>query len=230
MDKKKIVNYLARKVFNRDLGTGYYIMLKNEQIYPLVDYGWLFESNEISPKDAFVYIDSRRYDYRSYNYPVMYLFPLMDVFNLNEIVQSYLDKLGFYNPDYEVYPATGLKYYAVVWLFIDKLMIELTDIDTVATNIGLKEMVTDVLGKDILTQTQKEIYDDQLDEIFERLREQKLFAGYNLGEAYEILVRYYIHHDTSLTKAALAITKTYNRIFEPYRMVYDIGTGRHVII
>ncbi len=63
-----------------------------------------FESNEISPKDALVYIDSRRYDYRSYDYPVMYLFPLMDVFNLNEIVQSYLDKLGFYNPDYEVYP------------------------------------------------------------------------------------------------------------------------------
>jgi len=86
MDKKKIVNYLARKVFNRELQTWYYIMLKNEQIYSLVDYGWLFESNKISPKDAFVYIDSRRYsEYKSYDYPVMYLFPLIDVLVLTKL-------------------------------------------------------------------------------------------------------------------------------------------------
>jgi len=231
MDKKKIADCLARKVFNKELTPWHYIMLKNKQIYSLDDYGYLIESNKISPKDAFVYIDSRNYSaYRSYDYPAMYLFPLIDIFSIHEIVKSYLDKLGFYNPDYDIYPATGLKYYAVVWLFSDKLMIELTDIDTVATNTGLKEIVTDVLGKDILTQTEKEIYEDQLDEILGKFGERILLAGYNASKVYEIIANYYIHHDTSLSKAVSAITNAYNRIFEPYRVVYDVGTRRQVFI
>ena len=57
MDQIQIADYLANKVFNKELKNGCYIMLKNKQIYYVLDYGELSESNKISPKDAFVFID-----------------------------------------------------------------------------------------------------------------------------------------------------------------------------
>ena len=55
MDQEQITDYLAGKVFNRELVSGYYIMLKNKQIYTDGKYGKLVESYKISPEDAFVY-------------------------------------------------------------------------------------------------------------------------------------------------------------------------------
>jgi hypothetical protein len=152
-------------------------------------------------------------------------------------VESYLDKLGFYyylikygfyNSRYLVYPATGLKYFDEVILFKDRLMIEIVDINTAATNTGLRKIVVDVLGKDILTQ--KEVSDDQIQKIGRKLEEQKLFAGHTAEEAYKIIEKYYINHDTSLAKEVLAIANAYNRVFEPYRVVYDTTTGLQVLM
>ena len=149
MDRIQIADYLAKKVFNGEL-TRYehYIMLKNKQIYSVDDYGRLVESNQISPEDAFVYIVFINYDEDdSYSDPVAYLFPLIDLHNIFGITRSYLFKSGFYDHALGVYPATGLKYYAVVVLFSDKLVVELTDFDIMATNTGLRKIVADVLGK-----------------------------------------------------------------------------------
>jgi len=232
MDKKEIVDYLAKKVFNRELRDYvYYVMLKNKQIYSEGNYGRLIESNKISPEDAFVYIDPyNNSEDESYNLPVKYLFPLINSISNYGIVDSYLSKLGFYNHNYDVYPAVGLKYYAVVILFSDRLVIELTDIDTMATNTGLRKIVTDVLGKGILTQTQKEIKEVQIDKIVDKSRKQKLFAEHNWGEAYDIIKDYYIRHDTSLAKDVLVIANAYDRIFQPYRVVYDTRTRRQVLM
>jgi hypothetical protein len=229
MDRKEIVDYLAKKVFNGELTRyKYYVMLKNKQIYEVSDYGLLVDTKKISPEDAFVYIDSRNYSYcRRHKRLVMYLFPLIDPDSSHGIVSGYLGKLGFYNPGMN-YPATGLKYYAVVRLFLDRLVIELTDIDIMATNTGLRKIVIDVLGKDILTQ--REISWDQKEEINDKLYRQKLFAGNNWGKAYKIIERYYIYHKTSLAKEVLAITDAYNRIFEPYRVVYDTKTRQQVLM
>ena len=78
------------------------------------------------------------------------------------------------------YPATGLKYYAVVRLFLDRLVIELTDIDTMATNTGLRKIVADVLGKGILTQ--EEISWDQKEEINDKLYRQKRSEERRVGK------------------------------------------------
>jgi hypothetical protein len=107
-------------------------------------------------------------------------------------------------------------------------VIELTDFDTMATNTGLRKIVMNVLGKDILTQNK--ISWDQISEIHSKLEEQKLFAGHNWGEVYNIIINYYEKHKTSLAKEALAIANDYNRIFEPYRVVYDTTTRQQVLM
>ena len=231
MDRKEIVDYLAKKVFNGEFTEYryYYIMLKNKQIYPLDDYGKLVESYKILPEDAFVYIDFIDYsEDGSYSDPDVYLFPLIDLHSIVGITRSYLFKLGFYDHALVIYPATGLKYYAAVVLFSDRLVIELTDIDTMATNTGLRKIVADVLGKDILTK--KEISWDQINEIQRKLFEQIVFVGHNLYDVYEIIERYYTNHDISLTKDALNIVNAYNRIFQPYRVVYDTRTRQRVLM
>jgi len=235
MDRKEIADYLAKKVFNGELAINIYqVMLKNKQIYNIGYYDWLVESYKISPQDAFVYIDFATISVvESYNRPVAYLFPLAlrdenSTYSTHGIVKSYLSKLGFYNPNYYVYPATGLKYYAVVLPFSDKLVIELTDIDTMATNTGLRKIVVEVLGKDILTQ--KKLSFDQIQEIIFKLEEQKLFAGHNVYEVQEIIQRYYLKQNMSLAKEVLAITDAYNRIFQPYRAVYDTSTRQQIFL
>ena len=229
MDQEQITDYLANKVFNKELKNGCYIMLKNKQIYYVLDYGELSESNKISPKDAFVFIDSRDYSEDNYyNRLVMYLYPLITDGCIYGIWRNYLSKLGFYDTSYNIYPATGLKYFSVVWLFSDRLVIELTDFDTLATNTGLRKIVIDTLGKDILTQ--KGLSYDQISSIVDELYKQKVFAGHTLGKAYNILKNYYIYHNTSLAKEVLAIVNAYNRIFQPYRVVYDTTTRQQVLM
>jgi len=231
MDRKEIVDYLAKKVFNGEFTEYryYYIMLKNKQIYSLDDYSRLVKSYKISPEDAFVYIDPFIYSAdEPYNHPVKYLFPLIDTAIIYGIVNSYLSKLGFYKPYNDIYPATGLRYFVVIVLLKDRLVIELTDFDIMATNTGLRKIVTDMLGKDILTQ--REIRSEQIQEIVIKLGEQKLFAGHNRNEAYSIINGYYVDQKTSLAKDVLAITNTYNQIFQPYRAVYDTRTKQQVLM
>ena len=239
MDKKEIAEYLAKKVFNRELKkVGFYIILKNKLIYSVDDYVSHVESYEVSPEDTFVYIEFNDYDDESYNRPVKYSYPLIDTYGFYGTVQSYLSKLGFYKPNDNIFPATGLKYYGIVLLFKDRLVIEIVDIYTVVTNTRLVKIVIDMLGKILLKQKElffghideEEISHDQIDEIAFKLYIQKLFAGYNFDDAYEIIKKYYINHDTSLAKEVLAITNAYNRIFEPYRVVYDTSTRQQVLI
>jgi len=228
MDRIQITDYLVRKVFNGELKTGYYIMLKNKQIYPKDEYGRLVESNRMSLEDAFAYINFTVRVLGLYkDHIIMYLFPLMVFKGTFKITISYLSKLGFYNPA-GIYPATGLKYYGVITIFSDRLVIEIVDIDTVATNTGLRKIVTDVLGKDILTQ--KEISDDQIFEIQSKLDNQVVFAGHDLYDALKIIKDYYTNHNTSLAKEVLAITNTYDQIFQPYRVVYDTKTRQQVLM
>jgi len=227
MDQIQIADYLAKKVFNKELESGYSIMLKNKQIYPKGIYGRLAKSNKISPEDAFVFIDFINRRLRSYEDSVMYLFPLILFNGIWLLTDSYLSKLGFYNPG-RIYPATGLKYYSEVVLFSDRLVIELTDFDTMATNTGLRKIVVDMLGKDILTK--KEISFTKVIKIQSKLQDQELFAGYNWGKAYDIIRDYYEFHKTSLAKEVLAITNAYNRIFQPYRVVYDTSTRQQVLM
>jgi len=229
MDRIQITDYLAKKVFNKELAlSDDYIMLKNKQIYSDRDYGRLVESNKLSPEDAFVYITPIIYSEESHERFVTYLFPLIDTYGFYGIRDSYFAKLGFYDHSFKIYPAIGLKYFSIILLFSDRLVIEIVDIDIVATNTGLRKIVTDVLGKGILTQ--KELSGEQLREISFVFNNRKLFAGHAVEEAYYIMYDYYIHHDTSLAKEVLAIANDYNKIFQPYRVVYDTTTRQQVLM
>jgi len=62
MDQIQIADYLAGKVFDKELTEdNYYVMLKNKEIYSEDDYGELVESYKISPEDALVYINFSNY-------------------------------------------------------------------------------------------------------------------------------------------------------------------------
>jgi hypothetical protein len=81
----------------------------------------------------------------------------------------------------------------------------------------LPTLVHDILGT-------KQIDDHKVEDIVSQLKSQKLFAGYDFDEAWEIPNSYYEDHDTSLAIEVEAIKDAYNHIFQPYRLVYDLKT------
>jgi len=97
MDRIQIADYLAKKVFNGELNPPWVsIMLKNKQIYDVIDYNKFVKSNKISPKDAFVYIDSENYSLlESYNLPADYLFPFINSIRNHIIMKSYVQQRVF---------------------------------------------------------------------------------------------------------------------------------------
>jgi len=70
----------------------------------------------------------------------------------------------------------------------------------------------------------KYIDDYDISDIASQLDSQKLFAGYDSYDALRILSIYYEKHDKSLAKEVKAIRDAYNRIFQPYRVVYNLET------
>jgi len=124
---------------------------------------------------------------------------------------------------YYAVPAIGLEYVAVVIRYpnINHVVVEVTDIDTAATNTNLPTLTRDILGK-------KEISSSKADDILSRFRSQELFAGYDFNEAGGIIYRYYENHDTSLAVEVGGIKDAYTRIFKPYRVVYDLSTKQFI--
>jgi hypothetical protein len=210
-EKHKIVEYLAQKLNLIDSAyISYYIMTKDKTIYNFDSYRKLLESNKISPDDAYVYVEkyySIRHDLVRYFYPF-----LVDKCLL---LDAYLSKQGF--SSYGIVLATGLKYVAMAirFLNINRMVIEVVDIDTVATNTNLPTLIRNILGT-------KQI-DDVRGKVASQLYSQ-LFAGYGFDEARELIYEYYKNHDTSLAKEVEVIKDAYNRIFQPFRIEYDLNT------
>jgi hypothetical protein len=68
-----------------------------------------------------------------------------------------------------------------------------------------------------------------IDEVISKLSSQKLFAGYNFNEARDIINSYYAFQETSLAEEVEAIKDAYNRIFQPFRVEYDLKTRQFVV-
>jgi len=220
-EKYEIAEYLAQTFSHKKRRYLFYIMMKDkETIYDFYKYSDLLGSNKLSPNDAYVFILN---DYFGYDYSLAYFYPFLShVFSLiSEIslVDAYLSKLGFEANFYNVVPATGLKFIAAVNHFLDvnRTVVEVANIDTAATNTNLPRLIRGVLGT-------KQIDDSMVKEIVSQLDSQKLFGGHGFMEAKEIIYKYYNHHDTSLAKEVEAIRDAYNRIFQPFRIEYDINT------
>ena len=119
---------------------------------------------------------------------------------------------------------TGLRHYE----FKDKLVIELVDMYVVANNLNLPNIVSSVLGSKSLSENEINLH--EFDEIDDRTSSQKLFAGRTLDVASLIVSRYFDTNERELSKEVFKISEAYERVFRPYRVVYDTKTWQPVLM
>ena len=211
-EKREIAEYIAQKLgVDNSIRYYHYIITKDRKIYNTSSYKELLKSNEISPNDAYVYVEN---DYFTGYDPIRYFYPfLIDRYFLPH---AYLSKLGLESKFYRIAPATELRYVSMVVRFLNakRAVVEVANIDDVAINTNLPRMVRDI--------STKQIDDDVAEIIASQLVSQKLFAGHEYYKALVILYKYYENRDTSLAKDVAAIIHAYNQIFRPYRTEYDL--------
>jgi len=154
------------------------------------------------------------------------------------ILDAYLHKIGYVIRGYSPFgpaPLPNLKYiiYCVTgdtrYEFQDRLVIELVDLDVVTNNLNLPKIMSSVLGPKLLSENNI-IEDDERNEIDERMRSQKLFAGHMWYDAELIAFRYFDDNKRDLSKEVFKISEAYERIFRPYRVVYNTKTWQPVLV
>jgi hypothetical protein len=213
-EKREITEYLAQKLGVNELPYVYYVMTKDRKIYDLESYEKFLRSNKISPYDAYVYIENIYF--ATYD-PVTYLYPFLMYDSKTSLVYAYLSRLSL--DSLHAVHASRLKYVAMAvrFLSVGRMVVEVVDIGTAVINMNLLMLIHGILNN-------KYIHIDEVENVASLLHSQKLFAGYDSNEALRILSTYYEKHDTSLAKDVEAIKDTYNHIFKPYRVVYDLET------
>jgi hypothetical protein len=228
-EKHEIAEYIAQTFGDKGLRDLFYVMMKDKTIYVYGEYRDLLKSNRISPNNAYVYIDNNYFESSSESYFYPFLgqgVPLIDGISL---INAYLSKLGFETKYYyRIAPASGLKYVAVVYQFpeVGRTVVEVAAIDNVVINTHLPILIYDVLSTKYGA---KYMTNDEVRGIISQFISQKLFAGHTFIEAQDIIHEYYEKHDTSLAKEVEAIKDAYNRIFQPFRIEYDLKTKQFVV-
>jgi len=111
--------------------------------------------------------------------------------------------------------------------FQNRLVIELVDLDVVANNLNLPKIMVSVLGSKLLSENN--MIDNELYEINEQMRSQKLFAGHTWDAAKVIVYRYFDKNYRELSKEVFKISQAYQQVFRPYRIVYDTKTWQPVV-
>jgi len=175
------------------------------------------------------------------NYVSTLEFPTLDKWYF--ISYAYLYKIGYLFTRYSPFgPALlpNLKYiiYCITantgfprftgYEFQDRLAIELLDLDVAANNLNLPKIISSVLGPKLLSKN--EMNEDEFNEIDKQMRSQKLFAGHTWDDAEQIVSRYFDENKRELLKEVLKISEAYERVFRPYRVVYDTKTWQPVLV
>jgi len=166
-------------------------------------------------------------------------FPML-IIQWNFILFAYLYKIGYLIRGYStlgpaqlpnlkyiihnVVSGTGITQYE----FKDRLVIELVDLDVVANNLNLPKIISSVLGPKLLSENK--MNENELYQIDERVRSQKLFAGHTWNNAEDIVSRYFDENKHQLSKEVLKISEAYERVFRPYRVVYNTKTWEQVLL
>jgi len=148
----------------------------------------------------------------------LFEFPMFN--NGMKIVESYVDK--------KRYPLPNLKYFIYVVGHENRLTVELVDLDVAANNLNLPKIVSSVLGPKLLSKNN--MNEDELYEIAARMRRQILFADHTWDDAYDILYQYFDGNKRELSKEVFKISEAYQRVFRPYRVVYDTKTWQPVLV
>jgi len=148
----------------------------------------------------------------------LFEFPMFN--NGMRIVELYFDK--------KRYPLPNLKYFIPVVGYENRLAVELVDLDVVANNLNLPNIVSSVLGPKLLSRNK--MNEDELYEIVSRMRRQILFPNHTWDDAYDILYRYFDRNERELFKEVLKISEAYQQVFRPYRVVYSTKTWQPVLV
>jgi len=179
------------------------------------------------------------------NYRTIFVFELEFpiLINSNVIVSAYLYKKGYVIRGYSPFgsaPLPNLKYiiYCITRIMKDtgitqyelqdRLVIELVNLDVAANNLNLPKIMSTVLGPKLLSQNN--MIENEFYEIIEQMHSQKLFAGHTWDDAYDIVSRYFDKNKRGLLKEVLKISEAYQRVFRPYRVVYDTKTWEPVLV
>jgi len=156
------------------------------------------------------------------------------------ILYAYLYKKGYVFTRYGSLgpaPLPNLKYiiYCITsdtgitrYEFKDKLVIELVDLDVAGSNLNVPKIMSSVLGPKLLSENN--IIENKIDEIIEHILSQKLFAGHMWSDAQDILSQYFDENKRDLLKEVLKISQAYERVFRPYRVVYNTKTWQPVVM
>ena len=113
--------------------------------------------------------------------------------------------------------------------FEDRLVIELVDLDIVANNLNLPNIVSSVLGPKLLSENNM-IEPDEFDKIEKQMRSQKLFAGHTWDDAMRIVHLYFDGYQRKLSKEVFKISVAYQQVIRPYRVVYNTKTWEQVLV
>jgi len=211
-------------------------LLNNATIISEKLYEHSYQHNPSISKQVIGYV----YDYIT-DFVTTLEFPTL--FDWHIIVYAYLHKKGYLFRGYSSLgpaPLPNLKYiiYCITssaehkditqYEFKDKLVIELVDLDVAANNLNLPKIMSSVLGPKSLSEN--ETNENEFYEIVDRMIRQKLFAGHTWNDAYHIVSRYFDKNERDLSKEVLKISEAYERVFRPYRIVYDTKTWEPVLV
>ena len=229
MDEYEIVERVKDRYRTGSIKADYNFLLNDTTIISGISYERSYEHNPSISKRVIGYVIDHRTDFvTNLEFPVL---------QWDFISSPYLYKIGYVirgisplgpaplpNLKYIIYSITGITLYE----FKDKLVIELVDLDVAANNLNLPKIVSSVLGSKLLSENNF-IEDDEIDEINNRMLSQKLFADYTLDYAKLIVFRYFNSDERELWKKVLKISQAYQRVFRPYRVVYNTKTWQPVV-
>jgi len=215
----------------------YNLLLNDMTIISEKSYKRSYKHNPSISKEVIGYVYNDRTDFVS-----ELEFPMLDKSYI--ILYAYLHKKGYVIRGYSPLgpaPLPNLKYIihsitgdtehmsSTGYDFQDKLVIELVDLDVVANNLNLPKIVSSVLGSKLLSENNI-IEPDEFNKIDDRIISQKLFAGHAWNDAELIVGLYFDSHQREVLKEAFKISLAYERIFRPYRVVYDTKTWELVLM
>jgi len=154
--------------------------------------------------------------------------------NSKEIVELYIYKRGYvlFDQIHGRYPLPNLKYFIRGVEYENRLAVELIDLDVVGNNLNLPKIMSSVLGPKLLRTdlrtneiTRRDVY-----RIRDVMYKQKLFADHTWKGTQHILRLYFDENERKLSKEVFKISEAYERVFRPYRVVYNTKTWQPVLV
>jgi len=234
MDEYRIVELVKDRYRTGSIKADDNFLLNNTTIISKKSYKHSYQHNPSISKQVIGYV----YDYTTIFVSILE-FPVLQ---WDFISSPYLYKKGYVitgdsllgsaplpNLKYIIYCITSSTQYKSItgYEFQDRLTIELLDLDVVANNLNLPKIVSSVLGPKLLREN--EINRDEFYEIKKQVHSQKLFAGHTWDDAVLIVYRYFEENERELSKEIFKISEAYQRVFRPYRVVYDTKTWQPVV-